>query len=177
MAGDGPPLVYVAGWLTHLELSWAMPPERRYYEMLTRGRTLVRYDKPGCGLSGHCARPPSMDLELEALSGVVEAAGGGRVDLLGASFGAVVAAAWAAMYPDRVSRLVLYGGWVRGRDVADPAMRQQPIGAAADAGPARTIVVDAPRTGGRRGWRHGRRRAGGAWGGGDGRSPFVKWWL
>lgn len=126
-AGDGPPLVYVAGWLTHLELSWAMPPERRYYEMLALGRTLVRYDKPGCGLSGHCARPSSMDLELEALSAVVEAAGGGRVDLLGASFGAVVAAAWAAMYPERVSRLVLYGGWVRGRDVADPAMRRHVV--------------------------------------------------
>ena len=126
-AGDGPPLVYVAGWLTHLELSWAMPPERRYYEMLALGRTLVRYDRPGCGLSGHCARPPSMDLELEALSAVVAAAGGGRVDLLGASFGAVVAAAWAATYPEQAARLVLYGGWVRGRDVADPAMRRHVV--------------------------------------------------
>jgi pimeloyl-ACP methyl ester carboxylesterase/DNA-binding CsgD family transcriptional regulator len=127
-SGDGPPLVYVAGWLTHLELSWAMPPERRYFEMLARGRTLVRYDKPGCGLSGACERPASMELELEALSAVVEAVGSTRVDLLGASLGAAVAATWAAMYPQRVSRLVLYGGWVRGCDLSDPAVQQHIFG-------------------------------------------------
>lgn len=126
--GDGPPLVYVAGWLTHLELSWAMPPERRYFELLARGRTLVRYDKPGCGLSGACQRPPSMDLELEALSAVVEALGATRVDLLGASFGAAVAATWAAMHPQRVARLVLYGGWVRGGDLSDPQVQQHVVG-------------------------------------------------
>ena len=127
-AGDGPPLVYVAGWLTHLELSWAMPPERRYFELLARGRTVVRYDKPGCGLSGPCSRPPSMDLELEALSAVSEAAGGGQLDVLGASFGAAVAATWAAMHPEQVSRLVLYGGWVRGSDLGDPAVQQHVVG-------------------------------------------------
>jgi pimeloyl-ACP methyl ester carboxylesterase len=128
LAGDGPPLVYVAGWLTHLELSWAMPPERRYFELLARGRTLVRYDKPGCGLSGPCERPPSMDLELEALGAVVDQVGGGRVDLLGASYGAPVAATWAAMHPQEVSRLVLYGGWVRGRDLGDPAVQEHVVG-------------------------------------------------
>jgi pimeloyl-ACP methyl ester carboxylesterase/DNA-binding CsgD family transcriptional regulator len=126
--GNGPPLVYVAGWLTHLELSWAMPPERRYLETLARGRTLVRYDKPGCGLSGDCERPPSMELELEALSAVVDAVGVARVDLLGASLGAAVAATWAAMHPRRVSRLVLYGGWVRGCDLSDPVVQQHVIG-------------------------------------------------
>src|SRR5437879_5381160 len=45
-AGHGPFLVYVPGWLTHLELSWAMPPERAFCEALARGRTLVRYDRP-----------------------------------------------------------------------------------------------------------------------------------
>ena len=127
-AGQGPLLVYVAGWLTHLELSWAMPPERRYFELLARGRTLVRYDKPGCGLSGPCERPPSMDLELEALSAVVDAIGDTRVDLLGASFGATVAATWAATHPELVARLMLYGGWVRGRDLSDPAIQQHVVG-------------------------------------------------
>lgn len=127
-SGEGPPLVYVAGWLTHLELSWALPPERRFLELLGRGRTLIRYDKPGCGLSGPSARPPSMDLELEALSAVVEASGSPTVDLLGVSFGAPVAATWAANHPHRVSRLLLYGGWVRGRDLAEPAVQQHVIG-------------------------------------------------
>jgi pimeloyl-ACP methyl ester carboxylesterase/DNA-binding CsgD family transcriptional regulator len=127
-AGAGPPLVYVAGWLTHLELSWAMPPERRYFESLARGRTLVRYDKPGCGLSDPCPRPPSMELELEALSAVVDAVSASRVDLIGASYGATVATTWAAAHAHRVSRLVLYGGWVKGQDLADPAVQQHVIG-------------------------------------------------
>src|SRR5262245_54820432 len=67
LAGDGPFLVYAAGWLTHLELSWALPPERGFYEALARGRTLIRYDRPGCGLSGPSGRPYTMDLELETL--------------------------------------------------------------------------------------------------------------
>ena len=106
-----------------------MPPERRYYEMLACGRALVRYDRPGCGLSGSCVRRPSMDLELEALSAVVDATGMDRVDLVGASLGAVVAAAWAAAHPDRVSRLVLYGGWVpwtRSRRRGGPTTCRQP---------------------------------------------------
>lgn len=126
--GEGPPLVYVAGWLTHLERSWAMPPERRWFEDLARGRTLVRYDKPGCGLSGPCDRPPSMELELEALTAVVEASADGPVDLVGASFGAQVAVTWAAAHPERVAKLVLYGGWVRGSDLAEPAVREHVVG-------------------------------------------------
>jgi len=105
-----------------------MPPERRYFELLARGRTLVRYDKPGCGLSGPCTRVPSMDLELEALRAVVETAGATPVDVLGVSFGAAVAATWAAMHPAKVSRLVLYGGWVRGCDLSDPAVQRHVIG-------------------------------------------------
>ena len=62
LAGSGPYLVHAAGWLTHLELSWAFPAERAFYEALARGRTLVRYDKPGCGLSGEPGAPCSLVL-------------------------------------------------------------------------------------------------------------------
>src|SRR4051812_50228452 len=55
VAGSGPLLVHAPGWLTHLERSWAMPPERGFYEALARGRTLVRYDRPGGGFSGAAA--------------------------------------------------------------------------------------------------------------------------
>jgi len=126
--GTGPFLVYAPGWLTHLERSWAMPTERGLYESLARGRTLVRYDKAGCGLSGHTDRPPSMDLELETLDAVIAAVGAERFDLLGTSFGAAVAASWAAAHPDRVTHLVLYGGWVRGSAIADGAVQQHVLG-------------------------------------------------
>ena len=110
VTGSGPPLVYVSGWLGHLELSWALPAERAYYETLADGRTLIRYDKPGCGLSERTPSQPgppepySMAQELDALQAVVAAAGVERFDLVGASLGAAVAATWAARQPTSVSR-------------------------------------------------------------------------
>ena len=132
LVGHGPFLVYAPGWLTHLEMGWALPPERGFYEALARGRTLVRYDQPGCGLSGGNARRPSMELELEALAAVVEAVGAVRFDLLGVSLGAAVAACWAADNPDRVDRLVLYGGWVRGQEIASGTVRAHVLGLVAE---------------------------------------------
>jgi pimeloyl-ACP methyl ester carboxylesterase/DNA-binding CsgD family transcriptional regulator len=130
VTGSGPPLVYVSGWLGHLELSWALPAERAYYEALADGRTLIRYDKPGCGLSGPATLPDpySMDHELDALRAVLAATGVRRFDLMGASVGAAVAATWAARQPETVSRLVLYGGWANGPDVAAPAIQQHVLG-------------------------------------------------
>ncbi|HEY7144634.1 MAG TPA: alpha/beta fold hydrolase [Streptosporangiaceae bacterium] len=124
LAGEGPFLVYALGWLTHLEYSWAMPPERAFYEALARGRTLLRYDKPGCGLSGSSGQPPSMEQELQALQAVTRAAGAEHFDLLGTSMGAAVAATWAAAHPQTVRRLVLYGGWVRGQQISAPDARE-----------------------------------------------------
>src|SRR3954453_8786709 len=57
--GRGPVLLHAPGWLTHLEHGWAIPQERTFYERLARGRTLVRYDRPGCGLSGPTGQSPS----------------------------------------------------------------------------------------------------------------------
>jgi pimeloyl-ACP methyl ester carboxylesterase/DNA-binding CsgD family transcriptional regulator len=128
VAGDGPFLVYAPGWLTHLERSWAMPPERGFYEALARGRTLVRYDKPGCGLSGSSDQLYSMELELETLEAVARAAGAERFDLLGVSLGAPVAARWAAGHPASVARLMLYGGWVRGQEISSPEVQELVLG-------------------------------------------------
>src|SRR5215207_8914933 len=93
VTGSGPPLVYVSGWLSHLELSWAMPAERAYYEALADGRLLIRYDKPGCGLSERTlpdTNPPepySMEQELVALRAVITATRLERFDLMGVSIG------------------------------------------------------------------------------------------
>jgi pimeloyl-ACP methyl ester carboxylesterase/DNA-binding CsgD family transcriptional regulator len=128
VVGQGPLLLYAPGWLTHLELSWAGAAERSFYEALANGRTLVRYDKPGCGLSGPATRAYSMELELETLEAVTRAVGGERFDLFGASLGAVVAASWAAAHPETVERLVLYGGWVHGAAIAAPAIQEHVLG-------------------------------------------------
>ncbi|MDQ2750878.1 MAG: alpha/beta hydrolase [Actinomycetota bacterium] len=132
IAGQGPLMVHAPGWLTHLELSWALPAERGFYEMLGRGRTLVRYDKPSCGLSGPTAREPSLDLEVETLAAVIASvtstAGTDTAELFGASLGAAAAASFAASQPRTVSRLVLYGGWARGRDIATTQIREHVVG-------------------------------------------------
>jgi pimeloyl-ACP methyl ester carboxylesterase/DNA-binding CsgD family transcriptional regulator len=125
-SGDGPPLVYVSGWLSHLEMSWALPAERAYFEALGDGRTLIRYDKPGCGLSKSAPGPYTLKRELEALRDVTAAAGLERFDLMGISLGAAVAAAWAAAGP--VNRLILYGGWAHGPSVAEPPIQHHVLG-------------------------------------------------
>ncbi|MGV1009969.1 MAG: alpha/beta fold hydrolase [Dermatophilaceae bacterium] len=128
VAGRGPIAVYVPGWVSHLELGWALPAEREFYEGLAAGRTLVRYDRPGCGLSGTTDLADVVGLELQVLQLVATAVRAGRFDLIGASFGAPLAVRWAARHPGSVSRLVLYGGWVDGDVVAAPAVREHVLG-------------------------------------------------
>jgi pimeloyl-ACP methyl ester carboxylesterase/DNA-binding CsgD family transcriptional regulator len=126
--GEGRPVVYVSGWLSHLELSWALPEERAFYESIADGCRLVRYDRAGCGLSPASGRPPSLEYELEQLSAVASTLGTDRFDVIGSSMGALVAAAWAAEHPESIRRLVLYGGWVSGPDIAEPDVRAHLLG-------------------------------------------------
>jgi len=126
--GEGRPVVYVAGWLGHLELGWRAPQERAFYEELAHGCRLIRYDRAGTGLS--VSSPPSFSLasELEQLAAVVAVLGDEPFDLVGVSLGAVVAVAWAAAHPGTVRQLVLYGGWVSGRAVSTPSAREHVLG-------------------------------------------------
>ena len=98
-AGAGRPLVYVMGWLSHLELSWELSTERALYESLAEGCRLVRYDRAGCGLSAATDRPPSLAFELEQLGAVVATLGAEPFDLMGTSMGAPVAVAWRQHTP------------------------------------------------------------------------------
>ncbi len=127
-SGSGPYLLVVPGWLSHLELGWAVPAERRFYEALGQGRTLVRYDRPGCGLSDRYDGPRTMELELATIAAVVRTIGLERCDLFGFSMGAVVAARWAADHPETISRLVLYGGWATGAAIGDERSRHHVLG-------------------------------------------------
>ncbi|WP_426518249.1 alpha/beta fold hydrolase [Diaminobutyricibacter sp. McL0618] len=126
--GEGRPVVYVSGWLSHLQLSWELLEERAFYEGLAEGCRLVRYDRAGCGLSGPSTRPPSMAQELAQLAAVVATVGPEPFDLVGTSLGALVAVAWAAEHPETVRRLVLYGGWASGAEISPPDVRDHVLG-------------------------------------------------
>jgi len=115
MHGSGPPLVKASNWLTHLELDWESGVWRHWLEELGRTNTVIRYDQRGCGMSDRDVEDLSLERWILDLATVVEAAGVERPSLLGISGGAAVALAYAARFPERVERVVAYGGWASGR--------------------------------------------------------------
>jgi pimeloyl-ACP methyl ester carboxylesterase/DNA-binding CsgD family transcriptional regulator len=123
-SGDGPPLVIAGWWMSHLELNWREPRFRAFVDALARQRTVIRYDAPGTGASFDGELPsPSVAGETAALDAVLDAAATGPVDLIAASSGAPVGLAYAAAHPERVRRLVLYGGYASGSGIADARSR------------------------------------------------------
>lgn len=114
-AGEGPPLVKAANYLTHLEHDWRSPVWEHWLDALSRHHTLVRYDERGCGLSDWDVDEFSVEAWVRDLETVVAAAKLERFALLGISQGASVSVAYAVRHPDKVSHLVLYGGYARGR--------------------------------------------------------------
>ena len=115
VAGDGPPLVRAANWMTHLGYDIESPVWRHWVRDLSLRHTFIRYDERGCGLSDWSATDFSFDEWVSDLESVVEALGLERFPLLGVSQGAAVAVAYAARHPDRVSKLVLCSSYARGR--------------------------------------------------------------
>jgi pimeloyl-ACP methyl ester carboxylesterase/DNA-binding CsgD family transcriptional regulator len=114
--GEGPPLVKASNWMTHLDYERQSPVWRHWVRELSRGRTLIRYDERGCGLSDRqFDGMPTLGTYVADLSAVVEAAGLERFALLGLSGGGPTAIAYAVANPARVTQLVLYGTWTRGR--------------------------------------------------------------
>ena len=113
--GQGPPLVKAANWLNHLEYDWESPVWRHVFHELARDHRLVRYDERGNGLSDWDVEDISFDAFVRDLETVVDAAGLERFPLLGISQGCSVSIAYAVRHPERVSHLVLYGGYARGR--------------------------------------------------------------
>lgn len=112
VTGDGPPLVKAANYLTHLEHDW--PVWEHWLESFSASHQLLRYDERGSGLSDWEVDKFSIDAWVEDLHAVTLAAGLDRFPVLGISQGASVAVSYAVKYPERVSRLVLYGGYARG---------------------------------------------------------------
>ena len=114
--GDGPPLIKVANWLTHIEYDWESPIWSPFLHQLAERCRLIRYDGRGNGLADRDVNEISFDAFVRDLGTVVDAMPLERSAFLGISQGAAVAIAYAVRHPERVSKLVLYGGYAQGRN-------------------------------------------------------------
>jgi pimeloyl-ACP methyl ester carboxylesterase len=112
--GLGPAIVKTGNWMTHLEFDLESPIWRHLYRELSRDHTVYRYDARGNGLSDREIPDISFENFVDDLEAVVNAANIERFALLGISQGCSVSIAYAVRHPDRVSHLVLYGGFAVG---------------------------------------------------------------
>ena len=112
--GTGRPLIKAANWLSHLEFDWESPVWRHFFGALAERNQLVRYDDRGNGLSDWDVEEISFEAFYRDLEHVADAVGLEKFALLGLSKGASTAARYAAEHPDRVSHLILCGGFATG---------------------------------------------------------------
>jgi pimeloyl-ACP methyl ester carboxylesterase/DNA-binding CsgD family transcriptional regulator len=127
VSGSGPPLVCDPGWITHLRAQLDLCAFGDVTDRLAERFTVIRFDKPGCGLSDRDRADLSFEAQVAAAVGVADAAGAERFRLFGASQGGQVAAAVAARHPERVEALVLYGMSADGADLAPQEVRESVV--------------------------------------------------
>lgn len=108
VTGDGPfDLVFVPGFVTHMELQWKMPGFGEFLNLLGSFARLIRFDKRGTGMSDPVSGAPSLETRMDDVRAVMDAAGARRAAFYGLSEGAAMAILFAATYPDRVAALVV----------------------------------------------------------------------
>ena len=115
--GKGPPLVCPAWWVSHVEDDWADPGYQRLFGGLAHQHTVVRYDRPGAGLSDRTREQVNLAEEIEILRDLIEHLSLPRCALFAISCAGPTAIGYAAAHPDRVSKLVFFGSFLRGSDV------------------------------------------------------------
>ena len=126
-AGAGPALLCDSGWITDLRKQLELYSFGSFIEHLTERFTVIRYDKPGCGLSDRDRIDLSFEGQVTSALAVADAVGADRFSLFGASQGGQLAAAIAARHPDRVVALALYGTCASGSDLAPEQVRESVV--------------------------------------------------
>jgi pimeloyl-ACP methyl ester carboxylesterase len=126
--GQGPLLVFPAWWVSHLELDFDDPGFRGLFSRLAEQLTVVRYDRPGVGLSDRETPELSLADDLANLEALIHTLSAERVALFGGSCGGPPAIAYAARHPERTSHLLLYGAYPSGPKLAAAELQQAMIG-------------------------------------------------
>lgn len=114
VSGRGPPILRAAHWMSHLQYDWESPVWRHWMTALSENNRLIRYDERCNGLSDWDVEDVSFEAMLGDLECVADAAGLDRFTLLGVSQSCALSVAYAVRHPERVSGLVLLGGYVKG---------------------------------------------------------------
>ncbi|MBI3029909.1 MAG: adenylate/guanylate cyclase domain-containing protein [Candidatus Rokubacteria bacterium] len=114
VVGEGPlDLVFVPGFVSHLEFEWEGPLSARFFQRLASFSRLIRFDKRGTGLSDRPPGVPTLEQRMDDVRAVMDAAGSQKAALFGASEGGPMSLLFSATYPERTSALVLYGSYAR----------------------------------------------------------------
>lgn len=113
--GAGYPLIFGGSWMTHLEKDWENPGYGHYMRHLAQYFKIIRYDQRGNGMSEWDDVNITFDRMVDDLGCVIDSYSHEKVAIFGASQAAAVGVAYAQSHPERVSHLILYGGYPRGR--------------------------------------------------------------
>jgi TolB-like protein/pimeloyl-ACP methyl ester carboxylesterase/lipoprotein NlpI len=116
VVGQGPlDLVYVPGWVSHVELAWEEPTLARFLNRLSSFARLIMFDKRGTGLSDRVPEDklPTLEERMNDLVAVMDAVGSERAAVFGVSEGGNLCALFAATYPDRTAALVTFGAFAK----------------------------------------------------------------
>ena len=114
VAGEGPgDLVFIPGFVSNLELQWEIGPMASFFGRLARSTRLIVFDKRGTGLSDRVSvtEIPPLEERMDDVRAVMDAAGSERATLFGISEGGPLALLFAATYPERVERLILFNSY------------------------------------------------------------------
>jgi class 3 adenylate cyclase len=118
--GDGPPLLYVRGWISNLEIMATSPEAKPFFDALATIRTVTQFDMRGNGQSDRAAPAFTLDDCVREIEELVEHLQLPRCDVFAQSFGGPIAIAYAARNPDRLSRLILFSTYARGAETGTP---------------------------------------------------------
>ncbi len=103
MLGDGPfDLVRIPPYVSHVELAWQIPSMAAFYRELASMSRLITFDKRGTGMSDRVSGAPSLEVRMDDVRAVMDAAGSQQAALLGVSEGGAMSVLFAATYPQRV---------------------------------------------------------------------------
>jgi pimeloyl-ACP methyl ester carboxylesterase len=120
IVGEGPLILCPAWWVSHVERDWEHPGFRHFFTRLAEGFRVVRYDRPGTGLSDRDVPPRTLATEVQLLAALADALGDAQFSMFAVSCAGPVALTYAAAHPDRIRRLCFYGSYACGSDAVAP---------------------------------------------------------